>query len=85
MIPLNIHLDGEGERDLGLDPDKPVVEGALRDIGLKRNGTVGGRAVVFLVVELPDGSQVAAQTSWRLFKYAAGVFAADPIVLEEGE
>lgn len=83
MISLNVHL--EAEDGFGLDPDKPVVEGVLRDIGLRRNGTVEGNAVVFLVVELPDGTQVAAQTSWRLFNRAARTFAADPIVLEEVE
>lgn len=83
MVPLNVHLDA-GE-DLGLDPSKPVVEGTIRDIGLMRNGTVKGRAVVFLVVELPDGTQVAAQTTWRLLDTATRALAASPIAQEEAE
>lgn len=56
----------------------------LAAVGLLRHGTSGGRAAVLLRVDLPDGRQVVAQTTWRAFKAAAWALAASPIAAEEG-
>jgi hypothetical protein len=62
---------------------EPASTGELARIGLLRNGTTEGRASVGLLVQLPDGQQVVAQTTWRLFNAAARALAASPIASEE--
>jgi hypothetical protein len=65
--------------DLGQD----IPDGRIERVGLLRNGTSGGRAVVAIVITLPDGRRVLGQTTWRLFNSAARALAASPIAAEE--
>ena len=58
-------------------------EGTVTGVGLMRNGTKGGKAVVMFRIEQPDGSQVIGQTTWALLRTAYGALAATPIVAEE--
>lgn len=81
MTSLSIHTDVE--RDFPLDRSRMVAEGRLTAIGLLRHGTVGGKATVSMVITLPGGSQVFAETTWALFNAAARALAASPIAAEE--
>lgn len=80
MIPLALHLDTEQNP---LPQDGLVADGMLTDIGLLRHGTHRGKAVVGLVVTMPDGTRVIGQTTWALFRTAYVGLAASPIVAEE--
>lgn len=82
MTPLHITVDAE-VNPLGIDVDKLVGQGMLTDIGLLRHGTVGGQASIGMVVTLADGTQVLAETTWKLFKTAYLALEASPIVAEE--
>lgn len=82
MTPLHISLDAE-QNPLGLDVDKLHGQGMLTDIGLLRHGTTGGQASIGMVVTLKDGTQVLAETTWKLFKTAYMALSASPIVAEE--
>lgn len=82
MTHLGVHLDVE-QHGFPLDPKRMVAAGDLSDIGLMRNATGAGKAGVLLIVTLPDGSQVAAETTWALLRTAYAALAASPIVAEE--
>lgn len=81
MEPLTVTPDIEGAPWADIPPAAP--QGRLERIGLLRNGTHEGRASVGLVIRLPDGSAVVAETTWRLFRTAARALAASPIAAEE--
>lgn len=55
-----------------------VTGGRVERIGLLPEGTTGGRASVALLVRLPNGRYVIAETTWRLFRAAAATLAATP-------
>ena len=82
MIPLNITTDLDRTPWTDLQSADPEV-GMLTRIGLLRHGTLGGKATVGLVVTMPDGTNVLAQTTWALLRTAFGMLAATPIVAEE--
>lgn len=82
MTPLHITLDAE-QNPLGLEVEKMVGQGLLTNIGLLRHGTDGGCASVGMVVTLQDGTQVLAETTWKLFKTAYMALSASPVVAEE--
>jgi hypothetical protein len=82
MIPLTITPDLDRAPWTDLQSDEPEV-GLLSRIGLLRHGTEGGKATVGLVVTLPDGQQVLAQTTWALFRMAYTALAASPVASEE--
>lgn len=81
MEPLTITPDIE--RAPWTDIPHSAPQGKIERIGLLRNGTVGGRATVGLVIRLPDGTAVVAETTWRLFKASSIALAASPIASEE--
>ena len=81
MTGLSIHTDVE--RDFPLDHSRMVAEGQLTAVGLLRHGTTSGKATVSMVITLPDGSQVFAQTTWALFNTAARALAVSAIAVEE--
>lgn len=78
-----LHVYADVENDFDLDPDKMVAQGELTSIGLLREGTVGGKATVSMVITLRDGNQVFAETTWRLFSVAATALAATEIARSE--
>lgn len=82
MIPLTITTDLDASPWTDLQSDDPNV-GMLTRIGLLRHGTQEGRATVGLVVTLDDGTQVLAQTTWRLLFGAVHALAAGPVGREE--
>lgn len=82
MIGLTITTDLDRYPWTDLQSDEPMV-GVLSRIGLLRHGTMGGKATVGLVVTMPDGQQVLAQTTWALLRTAYGALSATPIVAEE--
>lgn len=82
MIPLSISTDLDRSPWTDLQSADPVV-GMLTRIGVLRHGTVGGKATVALVVTMPDGEQVLAQTTWALLRTAYAVLAASPLIAEE--
>ena len=63
VIPLHIFTDLE--RDSGLDPLKPQISGALRDVGIMRAGTSSGRAVVMVVVLVALGVALFGPRKWK--------------------
>jgi len=82
-MTTELHTFPDAERGLVVDPKRLVAQGELTDIGLLRHGTTSGKATVSMLVTLPDGSQVFAQTTWALFHTAAVALAASPIAVEE--
>lgn len=82
MTPLSIVMDLDANPWTDLQSADPEV-GELTRIGLLRHGTTEGRATVGLVVTLPDGSNVLAQTTWRLLFTAVHAMAAGPVGREE--
>lgn len=85
MTPLKIVLDVERPPGLEVDPSRLIHQQMARigAIGLLRNGTDRGRATVAIRVDLPDGTQVLAETTWRLLWLAAHALAAGPVGAEE--
>ena len=89
MTPLTITLDIEADPGPFAAPARLLNRrcgddlAALTNVGLLRHGTQGGNAVVVVLATLPDGCQVAAQTTWRLFRTAYLALAASPAVAEE--
>lgn len=81
MEPLSITPDIE--RAPWTDIPQTSPQGKLERLGLLRNGTHQGRATVGLVIRLPDGTAVVAETTWRLFNAAARALAASPVASEE--
>jgi hypothetical protein len=63
--------------------DGALAAGQLERVGLMRHSTAEGRAAVYLVARLDDGSALVVQTTWRLFNAAALALAASPIAAEE--
>jgi len=82
MTPLSVTPDVEQApwSDLHL---RPGDDGVLARIGLLRHGTVGGKASVAVVVDMPDGTQIIGQTTWALLRTAYAALAASPVVAEE--
>jgi hypothetical protein len=81
MTPLDIRPDIEQKPWTDIPRDAP--QGMLTRIGLLRHGTSEGRASVAMVVTLDDGTQVVAQTTWRLMNAAVRALAASPVGSEE--
>jgi hypothetical protein len=77
VIPLDIRPNME------LNPwdDIPrAIDGAeLERIGLLPNGTTSGRPTIGLLVRLPDGTAVIAQTTWTLMRAAVRALDASPV------
>jgi hypothetical protein len=72
------------EQQPSIDWSRPVIDGCrISHIGLIRHGTAAGNASVALIIQLPDGSQVWAETTWRLLHAAVKALAATPIAAEE--
>lgn len=79
----HLHVYADAEQDFNLDRDKLVAQGELTGIGLLRAGTTSGRATVSMVITLRDGTQVFAETTWKLFRLASMALAATPIAADE--
>lgn len=85
MIPLTIttNLDIDPWDDVrapGALPHNPAGETAkIERVGLLPNATQSGRACVELLIRLPDGTAVVAETTLRLFNTAARAIAATPV------
>jgi hypothetical protein len=77
MIPLDIRPNMELDPWVDLTPS--VAEGALERIGLLPHGTSKGRPSVALLIRLPDGTQVLAQTTWALLRAAVRALDASPV------
>lgn len=79
----HLHITPDVDRAPWTDIEPDALAGDLVRIGLLRNGTTEGRASVGLVVQLPDGTHVIAQTTWRLLHNAVRALAAGPVGSEE--
>jgi hypothetical protein len=66
-LEITADMDAAPWTDLG----PGVIEGVVERVGLLRNGTTGGRAVVALAIRLSSGQVAIAQTTWRLFNTGA--------------
>lgn len=62
-------------------PGPAVVE----KIGLLPEGTTSGRATVELLIRMPDGTVVLAETTLRLFRLASAALLASPIAEAEAD
>lgn len=82
MIPLSVtpNLDLNPWVDLAdaviVNPDRTAM---VERIGLLPNATGSGRACVELVLRLPDGRLVLAETTLRLFRTASAALLASPV------
>jgi hypothetical protein len=88
MIPLTIttNLDIDPWTDLldaGLPHNPNGVTARIERVGVLPNGTQQGRACIALLVRLPDGTPVIAETTLRLFNVAARAVAATPVAQME--
>ncbi|RNL60998.1 hypothetical protein EFK50_16555 [Nocardioides marmoriginsengisoli] len=89
MIPLHVtaNLDIDPWRDLediGLPLNIDGQTAKIERIGVLPNATHNGRACVELLLRLPDGRLLIAETTMRLFNAAAAAIAATPVAqLEE--
>ena len=80
---IRVYPDGDGAFS---DVDRgTVLAGMIERVTLLRNGTQTGRAALAVLVRLPDGRAVIAQTTYRLAVAAARSIAASPIAAEETE
>lgn len=81
-VPMLRILPRIDERSLGrplFDMDRPLVhlaDDADITIGSLANGTMDGNASVCFCFVLPDGVQVFAETTFRLFFHAAQIIVA---------
>jgi hypothetical protein len=82
VTEIHISLDAEAY-PMGIDRQRLAAQGVVTDIGLLRHGTDGGAASVALVITLPSGKQVLAETTWKLFKTAYLALEASPVIAEE--
>ncbi len=89
MTPLNVTLNLEIDPWRDLTPDTlPLntdggLSATLERVGVLPDGTQAGRATVLMLIRLPDGRQVVAETTLRLFKMAAAAIAASPVAQME--
>jgi hypothetical protein len=85
-VRVTVNLDLDPWTDLRDNPRyKPggAVSPKVVRIGLLPNGTSGRRATVMILAEMPDGSLVPVETTWRLFNTAARALAASPVAQME--
>jgi len=74
VIELQLSLDGRGAwTDLAT---RDLVHGAWTRLGVMPGGMDSGALSIGIVVELPDGRLVVAETSWALLYVAAQAIAA---------
>jgi hypothetical protein len=74
MIPLHIDVRGDGAWPELLQTG--YIDGQWTHIAGLPQGTESGRESVSVRIALPDGTQVVAQTTLRLFLTAARLLAA---------
>lgn len=73
MIPLTITADLEKNPWTDIDPATYSAGcGHIARIGRLPRGTQSGLSTIAILVEMPDGRKVIAQTTMRLFQTAAG-------------
>ena len=77
MIPLDIRPNME--LNPWTDLSASVAAGAVERIGLLPQGTAAGRPSVALLIRLPDGTPVIAQTTWALLSSAMRALNASPV------
>lgn len=76
MTHMRIHIDGDGcwpDLDLG---GKDIDAGEVTSIACLPNGMSSGKPSVSVLLTLPDGRRVLAQTSLALLLTACGAFVA---------
>jgi hypothetical protein len=85
---LTVHPDVEQDRlpiDVqrmtGANPQGRYLA-AITDVGLLARGTGNGTPVVAFLIELPNGRQVVAETTWELLRTAVRALQASPIARE---
>lgn len=88
MTPLTItpNLEIDPWADLKTDPsviDQNGVTAKIERVGVLPNGTNNGRACVEMLILLPDGRRVIAETTLRLFNFAAVAIANSPVAQME--
>jgi hypothetical protein len=88
MIPLTIttNLDINPWTDVvaaGLPHNPDGVTARIERVGVLPNATQQGRACVAFLIRLPDGTPVIAETTLRLFDFAAKAIANTPVAQME--
>lgn len=78
MVPLSVTMNCEIDPWTDLKRDA-IVPGDVERIGLMPDGTASGRPAVILLVRLPDGTPVVAQTTWALLRSAVRALNASPV------
>lgn len=90
MIPVtittNLDIDPWADLDLAAMNEQLMPNGQtakIERVGVLPNATASGRACVELLVRLPDGRLLVAETTLRLFNTIAAAVAATPIAQME--
>jgi hypothetical protein len=78
MTPLSItpNLDRNPWADI---TNEVTGEGSIERIGLLPNATNNGRPSLAVVIRLPDGRAVIAETTWALMRNAVRALDASPV------
>ncbi|WP_157251097.1 hypothetical protein [Nonomuraea typhae] len=79
MIPLQIRPNLETAPWDDITDDNLADGGTIERVGLLPNATRRGRPAFVLVVRLPDGRAVLAQTTWALMEGAVRALGASPV------
>ncbi|MEV1245143.1 hypothetical protein [Nonomuraea sp. NPDC049750] len=79
MTPLDIRPNLELNPWDAVPADRDAGLGTVRRVGLLPNGTSKGRPVFALLIQLEDGREVVAQTTWALMQAAVRALAASPV------
>jgi hypothetical protein len=84
MIGLHIHMDAE-ELLADVPKDQIIVVDSEVTLAVLERGTASGKPTVAIVLPLPDGRRVLAQTTLALFQASAKAFTArfGDVVMEE--
>lgn len=88
-LTVTVNLDLDPWTDLRdnprYDPGDPTtgISPKLVRIGMLPNATHSGRATVMLLIQMPDGTLIPAETTWALFNAAAHALAASPVAQME--
>lgn len=72
MIPLSIHLVGDG----AFEDTPDMVVGEFKDVAFLEHGTVKGNPTIGLRIKVGDGQYIFAQTTWALYYNSVKAFEA---------
>ena len=79
MTPLSITMNLDDTPWTDLKGQEDLVVGEINRIGLMPRGMSSGDPTVMVSIKMPDGTTIAAQTSWRLLLTAVKAMDVSPV------